>query len=91
MSLETYQEARTWAKAIRDEVLERRMPPWPAAPGFGDFSNDRSLTPIEVELLTAWAMAAHRSARRSSPVQHAPTLVRQTSSSPCRRRAQHAR
>ena len=55
MSLETYQEARTWAKAIREEVLERRMPPWPAAPGFGDFINDRSLTPLEVELLTAWA------------------------------------
>jgi hypothetical protein len=55
MPLETYDEARTWAKAIRDEVLERRMPPWSAAPGFGDFSNDRSLTPLEVELLTAWA------------------------------------
>ena len=55
MSLETYQEARTWAKAIREEVLERRMPPWPAARGFGDFINDRSLTPLEVELLTAWA------------------------------------
>jgi len=25
-------------KAIRDEVLERRIPPWSAAPGFGDFS-----------------------------------------------------
>jgi len=30
------------------------MPPWPAAPGFGDYRNDRSLTPIEIELLTAW-------------------------------------
>jgi hypothetical protein len=55
MSFETYKEARIWAKAIREEVLERRMPPWPAARGFGDFINDRSLTPLEVELLTAWA------------------------------------
>jgi hypothetical protein len=55
MSLETYQDARGVAKAIREEVLERRMPPWPAATGFADFSNDRSLTPLEVELLTAWA------------------------------------
>ena len=55
MPLETFQEARTWAKAIREEVLERRMPPWPAARGFGDFINDRSLTPLEIELLTAWA------------------------------------
>ena len=28
MSLMTYQDARPWAKAIRDEVLSRRMPPW---------------------------------------------------------------
>jgi hypothetical protein len=55
MSLATYQDAREWSTAIRREVLERRMPPWPAARGFGDFVNDRSLTPIEVELLTAWA------------------------------------
>ena len=58
MSLATYQDARSWAKSIRREVLERRMPPWPAARGFGDFSNDRSLTPIEVELLTSWADGA---------------------------------
>jgi len=58
MSLETYQDARTWAKAIREEVLERRMPPWPAARGFGEFINDRSLTPLEIELLTAWADGA---------------------------------
>jgi hypothetical protein len=58
MSLATYQDARGWAKAIREEVLERRMPPWPAAKGFGTFLNDRSLTPIEVELLTAWADGA---------------------------------
>jgi hypothetical protein len=31
------------------------MPPWPAARGYGEFSNDRSLTPLEAELLTAWA------------------------------------
>src|SRR5437773_4832302 len=58
MSLATYQDAREWAKTIRREVLERRMPPWPAARGFGDFVNDRSLTPVEVELLTAWADGA---------------------------------
>src|SRR6266850_3791321 len=58
MSLATYQDARGWSKSIRREVLERRMPPWPAAKGFGDFANDRSLTPIEVELLTAWADGA---------------------------------
>src|SRR6185295_19430867 len=58
MSLATYQDARSWSKSIRREVLERRMPPWPAAKGFGDYVNDRSLTPIEVELLTSWADGA---------------------------------
>jgi hypothetical protein len=58
MSLVTYQDARSWAKDIREAVLERRMPPWPAAKGFGAFVNDRSLTPIEIELLTAWADGA---------------------------------
>jgi len=55
MPLASYHDARDAAKAIRQEVLERRMPPWPAARGFGDFANDRSLTPLEAELLTAWA------------------------------------
>jgi mono/diheme cytochrome c family protein len=53
--LATYEDTRTRARAIREEVLEGRMPPWPAARGVGDFSNDRSLSPIEIELLTAWA------------------------------------
>src|SRR4051812_11822963 len=37
MSLATYDEARPWAKAIKEEVLERRMPPWGAVRGIGEF------------------------------------------------------
>ena len=55
MALDTYEDARPWAGAIREEVLEGRMPPWPAARGFGDYLNDRSLSPLEVDLLVAWA------------------------------------
>jgi hypothetical protein len=55
LPLQTYEQSRTWARQIKDEVLERRMPPWPAATGFADYTNDHSLTPIEIELLTAWA------------------------------------
>ena len=54
MPLTTYDEARHWGPQIRDEVLGRRMPPWPAADGFGDFVNTRSLSPVEMELLAAW-------------------------------------
>jgi hypothetical protein len=54
MSLLTYQDARPWAKAIREAVLLKKMPPWFADPRFGKFSNDRSLTSPEVETLVAW-------------------------------------
>jgi hypothetical protein len=55
MPLTTYDEARPWAKAIRDEVLARRMPKWQAARGYGDFANDPSLSPFEIALIAAWA------------------------------------
>jgi hypothetical protein len=54
MSLVTYDEARPWAKAIRDEVAGRRMPPWGAVKGFGQFRDDRSLTDPEIEMLVLW-------------------------------------
>jgi len=53
-SLMTYDEARPWAKAIREEVLERRMPPWGAVEGVGAFRDDPSLTPLEIEMLVSW-------------------------------------
>jgi len=55
MSFLTYQETRPWAKAIREAVLSKRMPPWFADPHHGKFSNDRSLEPGDIEKLTAWA------------------------------------
>ena len=54
MSLETYADARPWARAIKEEVLARRMPKWHAARGFGDFANDPSLSPFEIALIVAW-------------------------------------
>jgi hypothetical protein len=55
MSLATYEEARPWARAVREEVLARRMPKWPVVRGYGDFANDPSLSPFEIALITAWA------------------------------------
>ena len=54
MSLTSYDEARPWARAIREEVLSRRMPMWHAARGYGEFSNDPSLSPFEIALVAAW-------------------------------------
>ncbi|HJZ96699.1 MAG TPA: cytochrome c [Candidatus Solibacter sp.] len=53
-SLMTYEEARPWAKAIRDEVLNRRMPPWDAVKGVGEFRDDPSLSVPEIDLVVAW-------------------------------------
>ena len=50
-----YKETFPWRTAIKEEVLERRMPPWGAVKGFGDFRNDQALTPEQLELLTSWS------------------------------------
>jgi hypothetical protein len=54
VSLTTYTEARPWARAIREEILDRRMPPWTAVSGFGHFSNDISLSARETEVILSW-------------------------------------
>ena len=54
MSLATYEEARPWAKAIKEELLEKRMPPWPAVKGYGEFRNAPALTQREVDLIVNW-------------------------------------
>jgi hypothetical protein len=55
MALTTYDEARPWAKAIKEEVLARRMPKWHAVRGYGDFANDPSLSSFEIAMIVAWA------------------------------------
>ncbi len=57
MPFTTYPQTRPWAKAIREAVLLKKMPPWFAEPGYGPFSNDRSLTKPEIETLVDWADA----------------------------------
>jgi hypothetical protein len=54
MSFLTYNEVRPWAKAIREAVLTKKMPPWFADPHYGKFANDRSLTKDEIDTLVSW-------------------------------------
>src|SRR5262245_34177483 len=56
MSLTSYEEVRPWSKAIREEVVEREMPPWFADPHTSTlkFSNDRRLTQAEIDTIVAW-------------------------------------
>ena len=53
-SLLDYASARPWAKAIKEETGNRRMPPWQAVKGFGEFRDDAGLTQEEIELLSDW-------------------------------------
>jgi hypothetical protein len=53
-SLATYEEARPWAKAIKEEMLEKRMPVWHAVKGFGEFRNAPRLTQREMDLIVNW-------------------------------------
>jgi Copper type II ascorbate-dependent monooxygenase, C-terminal domain len=59
MALTSYQEVRPWSKAIREEVVERTMPPWFADPNTSTlkFNNDRRLSQKEIETIVAWVDA----------------------------------
>src|SRR5205807_1093545 len=54
MSFMTYKEVRPWAKAIRERVLTRAMPPWLADPAHGSFRNDRRLSDSEIQTVRTW-------------------------------------
>lgn len=72
MPLRTYAEVRPWARALKEEVLRRRMPKWHAARGYGAFLHDPTLTPLEIALVAAWVDSglAPGAARPPAPSPH---------------------
>jgi hypothetical protein len=59
MSFTSYGEIRQWATGATNTPLEslietRAMPPWPADPAVGEFSNSGFLTKLETDLLLQW-------------------------------------
>ena len=56
MSLLTYEETRPWARAIKDKVQTRTMPPWYIDKNIGvqGFRYDRSLSDAEIETIATW-------------------------------------
>jgi hypothetical protein len=54
MSLMNYKEVRPWAKAIREKVVSREMPPWHADPAHGQWSNDKRLSQKDIDAILAW-------------------------------------
>src|ERR1700746_2409953 len=57
MSLLTYEDARPWARSMKQKVLAREMPPWYVDKNVGihNFKNDVSLTDKEIATLAKWA------------------------------------
>lgn len=53
-SLTEYRDVQPHVARIKDAVLARRMPPWGAVKGFGDFKNEQGLSLEEIELITDW-------------------------------------
>ena len=50
-----YDTARPWAKAIKEKVLLREMPPWPADPNASlKFRNEARLSQKDIDTLVAW-------------------------------------
>src|SRR5262245_11689250 len=71
MSLLTYQNARPWAKAIKNAVMTKQMPPWFADHQFGHFRNAPKLTAADVRTLAAWA---DRGAQEGKPADKPPAI-----------------
>ena len=59
MSLVTYEEARPWARSIKNRVAARQMPPWhiDKTVGIQDFQNDRSLSDEQIDTIVRWVDA----------------------------------
>jgi hypothetical protein len=55
MPLVSYDNTRPWAKAIKQAVLTRKMPPWNVSGAAGQYRNDPSLSQKEIDRMVAWA------------------------------------
>lgn len=54
VALATYDQVRPWIGAIREEVLERRMPVARGRPGIDAGVDDHPLSPMERDIIVGW-------------------------------------
>lgn len=59
MSFTTLNDVKKWTKSLKNSVVSRGMPPWPADPAVGSFANSNALTQKEIDLIAAWADAGY--------------------------------
>jgi cytochrome c553 len=71
MSFLTYEDVRPWARAIKQKVAAREMPPWfiDRTVGISKFKDDISLSDQEIETIAAWA---DQGAARGNPADLPP-------------------
>ena len=80
-SMMTFADVQPRLVEIKSAVLNRRMPPWGAIKGFGEFKNDQALTQEQIELIVDWIQndAPRGNNRRALPAEptfaSAPPLV----------------
>ena len=72
MSLLTWEQARPWARAIKDRVATRQMPPWHLDRSIGKFAPDPSLSDAEIAVIAAWV---DNGAPRGNPADAPPPLA----------------
>jgi hypothetical protein len=53
-SLLTFDQVRKHARQIASVTARRYMPPWPPEPGYGDFVDERRLSPDELGVIQQW-------------------------------------
>ena len=54
VSFSDYRDARAWGRAIREELVEHRMPPAIVARGYGRYESDPSLNAREMATFLTW-------------------------------------
>jgi hypothetical protein len=59
MALLTYEDARPWARSMKDRVSRRQMPPWHVdkTVGIHKFKDDPSLSDAEIQTIVSWVDA----------------------------------
>ena len=77
MSLMTYEDARPWARSIKQNVAERKMPPWfvDKTVGIQRFKDDRSLSDEEIATIARWVDSG---APRGNPADLPPPVTFET-------------
>ncbi len=73
-AMTSYEEVSGWADTIAEVVRQQRMPPWHADSKYSHFSNDRSLSDADKELLYQWARDGASEGNRADLPQP-PTFV----------------